>query len=83
MTGQERAELASLRESMHELAVEVARLAEQIEPLVRGQPEVAALRDRVAQVEGFRAAVLWLSGLVSAGAVLRFVMSLWVGGSAP
>ena len=68
-------EVARLRECVQELAVQVARLSQAIEPLVRMQQDAESLRDRVASLEGFKAAVLWLVGLVSASAVARFALA--------
>ena len=78
MIGQERGEIAGLRACVQELAIQVARLSQAIEPLVRMQEEQGRLRDRVSELEGFRAAVLWLTGIAGAGAVIRYAMSLWV-----
>jgi hypothetical protein len=68
-------EVGRLRECVQELAVQVARLSQAIEPLVRIQQEQDTLRDRVASLEGFKAAVLWLVGLVGASVVARFAVA--------
>jgi len=68
-------DVARLRECVQELSIQVARLSQAIEPLVRIQQEQDVLRDRVASLEGFKAAVLWLVGLVSASAVARFALA--------
>lgn len=80
MNVRERDEIAQLRESVQSLVVQVARLNQAVEPLVRMQEEQGDLRDRVAELEGFRAAVLWMAGLLGAGALARYVLSLWLGG---
>lgn len=77
MTTLERGEIVELRESVHQLAVQIARLNQTVEPLVRMQEEQGRLRDRVAELEGFRAALLWMAGLVGASAVVRYVAALW------
>lgn len=80
MNVRERDEITQLRESVQSLVVQVARLNQAVEPLVRMQQEQGDLRDRVAELEGFRAAVLWMAGLLGAGALVRYVLSLWLGG---
>jgi predicted nuclease with TOPRIM domain len=75
----ERDEITQLRESVQDLVVQVARLNQAVEPLVRLQEEQGDLRDRVSELEGFRAAVLWMAGLLGAGALARYVLSLWLG----
>ena len=69
-----------MRECVQHLAVQVARLSQAVEPLVRMQEEQNRIRDRVAELEGFRSAVLWITGLVGAGALMRFVAILWLSG---
>jgi hypothetical protein len=64
---------------VQDLVVQVARLNQAVEPLVRLQEEQGDLRDRVSELEGFRAAVLWMAGLLGAGALARYVLSLWLG----
>ncbi len=81
MNVKERSEVAELRESVQNLAVQVARLSQAIEPLVRLQEEQALLRDRVGDLLGFRSAVLWLTGLVGAGALVRYALMLLIGGT--
>lgn len=73
-------EMAEVRECLQKLALEVARLSQAVEPLVQIQEDQGALRDRVAQLEGFRAAVLWLVGLVGTGAIMHYIVTLWTGG---
>ena len=80
MTVQERGEIAELRECVQQLAVQIARLNQIVEPLVRMQEEQGRLRDRVGELEGFRAAVLWMAGLVGASALVRYVVALWLKG---
>lgn len=80
MNGQERGELAKMGDCIQQLALEIARLSQAVEPLVRIQQEQDSLRDRVAQLEGFRAAILWLSGLSMVSMALRYVVSFWMGG---
>ncbi len=77
----ERGELSQLRECVQNLALQVARLSQAVEPLVRMQEEMNRLRDRIAELEGFRTAVLWLTGLVGAGAAARYLLTLWIGGT--
>lgn len=79
MNVRERDEITQLRESVQDLVVQVARLNQAVEPLVRLQEEQGDLRDRVSELEGFRAAVLWMAGLLGAGALARYVLSLWLG----
>jgi len=62
---------------MQNLAVQVARLSQAIEPLVRMQEEQDVIRDRVAELQGFRAAVLWLSGVVGMGTLIRYLLVYW------
>lgn len=81
MNVKEKSELAELRESVQNLAVQVARLSQAIEPLVRLQEDQALLRDRVGDLLGFRSAVLWLTGLVGAGALIRYALALLIGGT--
>jgi hypothetical protein len=80
MNVQDRSELARMGECIQHLALEIARLSQAVEPLVRMQQEQESLRDRVAHLEGFRAAVLWLSGLSVVSVVLRYVVTVWFGG---
>ena len=80
MNVRERSEIGQLRECVQNLAIQVARLSQAVEPLVRMQEEQTRLRDRVAELEGFRSAVLWLTGLVGAGAMLRYVVAFWTKG---
>lgn len=75
MNLQKRGEFAKMGDCIQQLAVEIARLSQAVEPLVRMQQEQDSLRDRVAQLEGFRAAALWLSGLSVVSVVLRYVVS--------
>lgn len=81
MNAMERSELSQLRECVQNLAVQVARLSQAIEPLVRIQQEQDMLRDEVAELQGFKAAVLWLTGIVGAGAILRYAITIWIGGT--
>ena len=76
MRVQEMGEVARLRECVQELSIQVARLSQAIEPLVRIQQEQEVLRDRVASLEGFKAAILWLVGLVGATAIARFALTV-------
>ena len=69
-----------MRECVQHLAVQVARLSQAVEPLVRMQEEQNRIRDRVAELEGFRSAVLWITGLVGAGALMHFIAILWLSG---
>ncbi len=78
MNVRERDEIGQLKECVQNLAVQVARLSQAVEPLVRVQEEQGRLRDRVAELEGFRAAVLWLTGIVGLSALMRYMMGLWV-----
>jgi hypothetical protein len=78
MNVQERTEIGRMGECIQQLAVEIARLSQAVEPLSRLQQEQDSLRDRIAQLEGFRAAILWLSGIGVVSIALRFLMSLWV-----
>ena len=55
----------------------MARLAQAVEPLARVQQDQDLLRDRVAGLEGFKAAVLWLVGLVGATAIARLAATAW------
>jgi hypothetical protein len=80
MNVQDRSELAKMGEWIQHLALEIARLSQAVEPLVRMQQEQESLRDRVAHLEGFRAAVLWLSGLSVVSVILRYVVTVWFGG---
>ena len=48
-----------MRQCVHNLTLQVARLSQAIEPLVRIQEEQNRLRDRVSELEGFKAAVIW------------------------
>jgi hypothetical protein len=80
MNSQERTEIGKLRECVQNLAVQVARLSQAVEPLVRMQEEQDLIRDRVAELQGFRAAVLWLAGLAGTGALLRYILGFWTGG---
>ena len=80
MNVQRRGEFSKMGDCIQQLAVEIARLSQAVEPLARMQQEQDVLRDRVAQLEGFRAAVLWLSGLSVVSVVLRYVVSIWMGG---
>lgn len=77
MNAQERGEIGQLRECVQGLALQVARLSQAIEPLVRLQEEQGELRDRVAELQGFRAAVLWLTGAIGLGALVRFALAAW------
>jgi hypothetical protein len=77
MNVRERSEIGQLRECVQNLAIQVARLSQAVEPLVRMQEEQTRLRDRVAELEGFRAAILWLTGLMGMGAILRYVVTVW------
>jgi hypothetical protein len=79
MNAQERDEMGQLKECLQNLALQVARLGQAVEPLVRMQEEHGALRDRVAVLEGFRAAVIWLVGLTGAATVARFLAGAWMG----
>lgn len=78
MNSLERTEIGKLRECVQNLAVQVARLSQAVEPLVRMQEEQNLIRDRVAELQGFRAAVLWLAGLAGTGALIRYIASLWL-----
>ena len=78
MNSLERTEIGKLRECVQNLAVQVARLSQAVEPLVRMQEEQNLIRDRVAELQGFRAAALWLAGLAGTGALIRYITSLWV-----
>jgi len=80
MTVQERSEIARLRECVQELALQVARLSQAVEPLVRMQEDQNELRDQVAELQGFKSAVVWLVGLVGATAVIRYAVLAWTGG---
>ena len=80
MNVQERGELAKMGDCLQQLAIEIARLSQAVEPLSRMQVELDSLRDRVAQLEGFRAAILWLSGLSVVSMALRYIMTFWMGG---
>ena len=73
MNALESRELSGLRESVQNLVVQVARLSQAVEPLVRVQEEQSRLRDRVAELEGFRTAILWITGLVGTGAIARYL----------
>ncbi len=81
MTSRERTEIAELREAVQNLALEVARLSKAIEPVVRLQEEQALLRDRVGDLLGFRAALMWFTGILGAGALVRLALTLFTGGS--
>ena len=74
----ERTEIGKLRECVQNLAVQVARLSQAVEPLVRMQEEQNLIRDRVAELQGFRAALIWLAGLAGTGALVRYITSFWV-----
>lgn len=76
----EHGELMQLKECVQQLAVQIARLSQAVEPLVRMQEEQGELRDRVSELEGFKAAILWLIGLVGASAALRYALMIWKGG---
>ena len=80
MTIYERGEMGQMRECIQQLAIEIARLSQAVEPLARIQQEQESLRDRVANLEGFRAAVLWLSGMSVVAALVRYCASIWLGG---
>lgn len=75
-----RGEIAQLRECMQAVAVEVARIGQAVEPLVRIQEDQNSLRERVGGLEGFRAAVLWLVGLAGTSAVAQMLVRRWFGG---
>jgi hypothetical protein len=81
MTSRERTEIAELREAVQNLALEVARLSKAIEPVVRLQEEQALLRDRVGDLLGFRAALMWFTGILGACALVRLALTLFTGGS--
>lgn len=81
MNVQERGEMSQLRECVQNLALNVARLSQAVEPLLGMQEEQNRLRDRVAELEGFRAAVLWLTGLIGAGAIVSRLIAVWIGGT--
>ncbi len=81
MNMHERGEMGQMRDCIQQLAVEIARLSQAVEPLVRMQQDQDSLRDRVAQLEGFRAALLWLSGLSVISALFRYLVSFWMGGT--
>ena len=76
----EEGELCRIRQAMQELAIQVARLTQAVQPLAKMQEEHVRLRDRVATLEGFRAAILWLTGIVSAGTAVRLVFGLFTEG---
>lgn len=78
MRVQELGEVGRLREVVQELSIQVARLSQAIEPLVRIQQEQEILRDRVASLEGFKAAILWLVGLIGASAAARIALAAMV-----
>ena len=80
MNALESREICALRESLQSLVVQVARLSQAVEPLVRMQEEQSRLRDRVAELEGFRTAALWIIGMVSTGALARYIVILYMGG---
>ena len=73
MNALESRELCALRECVQNLVVQVARLSQAVEPLVRVQEEQSRLRDRVAELEGFRTAILWITGLIGTGAIARYL----------
>jgi hypothetical protein len=75
----DRNEMTTLRETVQELAVQVGRLTQAVEPLVRLQEEQGRLRETVAALEGFRAAVIWMLGLVGVGAIGRYLALAVVG----
>lgn len=75
-----RGEIEQLRACVQNLAIQVARLSQAMEPLVRIQEEQGDLRDRVSELEGFRSALLWAAGLLGTGALLRFLYWLLSGG---
>lgn len=81
MNALNRGELTQLKESVQQLALQIARLSQAVEPLVRMQEEQGELRDRVAGLEGFKAAILWLLGLMGASAAARYLLMLWRGGA--
>ena len=78
MNLQERTEFGKMGECIQQLAIEIARLSQAVEPLSRLQQEQDSLRDRIAQLEGFRAAILWLSGLSFVSVVLRYLANAWL-----
>ncbi|MEP6756653.1 MAG: hypothetical protein ABJA67_14200 [Chthonomonadales bacterium] len=80
MNNLEREELRRLKESVNELAIQVARLTTAVEPLLRLQEEQVALRERMSGLEGFRAAAVWLCGLSGLAAGLRALITVWNGG---
>ena len=73
-------QMSALRECVQQLAVQVARLSQAVEPLVRVQEEQNRLRDRIAELEGFRTALLWLTGVLGTSAAVRYFAMLWLGG---
>ncbi len=79
MNQAERIELSKLRESIQELALEVARLGQAITPLQEIPAEQSSLRDRVASLEGFKMAVMWIAGLLGSGAIIRLVYAAVAG----
>jgi hypothetical protein len=80
MTSVERAEitrsLAELRECVQALEVQAARLEKTVEALDGLQRGHAELQSRVAELLGFRAAMLWCAGIVGAGALGRFLVMI-------
>ncbi len=68
-------ELVGLRATIHELALQVTRLTQAIEPLVRIQQDQDIIRDRVSALEGFKAAILWLSGLIGLTTIARYALA--------
>lgn len=73
-------EMAKLRESVQELALQVARLSEAVSLLGPLREQVSQVRDRVLVLEGFRSAVFWIAGVLGTGAALRTVLLFWFGG---
>ncbi len=73
-------EIARLRESVQELALQVARLSEAVSLLGPLRDQVSQVRDRVLVLEGFRSAVFWIAGVLGIGAALRTVLLFWIGG---
>ncbi len=80
MNAVERSEMAQMRDCVQNLALQVAKLSQAVEPLVRLQDEQGRMRDRVGELEGFRAAILWLAGLTCTATIIRFAIQIWNGG---
>ena len=72
----ERSELGQLKQCVQNLALQVARLNQAIEPLMKVQEDQNNLRDRVSELEGFKSAMLWLVGFFGGVTIVRVVAQI-------